>query len=161
MLKYAEISFVNRLAMTYRRTGFHPSTKPLPSERRLPSERPRPEGKAIIGKAWGPDDWRRELGLREDGRPGFEPSGANALAMLRYHPSLSGLIAHDGKKAIMKARAPYDPWAPDFEMRPVNREDITAIHAFIETEALGRIDRKLVIAAVLRAAHENPLEGEV
>lgn len=161
MLETAENVFFTRLAAEYRKSGFRPSTRPLPSERPTRSEMPPiRQFTPREGHSWRPEDWRHFLELRDDGKPGFWPSVANVLAMLRHHPSLCGLIAHDGEKAIMKAKAPYDPWEPEFEMRPVRRDDITAIHAFIETEALGHIDRETVIAAVLRVARENPLEGE-
>lgn len=140
--------FFTKLAEEHRRSRYRPAP-------------PKPKRSTIADKC-ADYDWRSRMILK-DGGSGFAPIFANILAVLREHPELSGIVGWlpRTRRIVLKGRLPHD-WSPDFEMRFFTRDDLTAVHEFLEGEVgLMPLPRSDIYWAIRKVARENQLTEDI
>lgn len=101
-------------------------------------------------------DWRD--GLRRDRDGKFT---ANALAygyVLREDENLAGLFRLDlrSKRIRIWARIPFDDYFQWGHERWLNRDDITAVAEYLESQGFAATDRTALFNAIRKAARDLP-----
>ncbi|MEJ6847508.1 hypothetical protein V3589_14970 [Sinorhizobium fredii] len=107
-------------------------------------------------------EWREPMQYDEIGLP--IANQYNAVLCMSECPELSGLVGYDLRthQTMLKGPLPGE-WRlgqPDFEMRPFSRDDLTALHVFVQGIGFPRMRRDTLFWAVRNAARQNEWRSE-